>query len=129
MTLTALHGDSWESPRWAVAINGAATDLSVWHIRAQVRRSPDDTHALISWTVDGGGIRLGSAEVKLSDGSVLTTGTVQLVLRPADWAGLPRRWDGVVDVELSSDTSATPAERRTIVSARRFRIVGDVARD
>lgn len=126
--LTALHGDSWVSPRWAVTMNGAATDLSAWTIQAQARQSTEADTALITWTVAGGGIKLGTAQVRLSNGQTITTGTVQLVLAPADFVALPRRWSGVVDVELSSDGTAAPAERRTVVRARKFTITPDVAR-
>lgn len=126
--LTALHGDSWASPRWAVALNGAGTDLAGWHVRAQARQTANSDTTLREWTVDGGGIVIGSAEVRLSDDTLITTSTIQLVLRPADWADLPRSWAGVLDVEIASDDTATPDERRTIVPARKFQIVPDVSR-
>lgn len=127
-TLTALHGDTWHSPRWAVAIDGTPTALSSWHVRAQARATTEAETATFEWTVDGGGIILGTATVKLSSGVEITTSTVQLQLRPADWVGKPRRWSGVLDVELNSDTSPTPAERRTVIASRRFIVNSDVAR-
>lgn len=126
--LTALHGDTWHSPRWAVAIDGAPTDLSSWHIRAQARTSPEAEPPVFEWTVAGGGIVLGTATVRLRSGVEITTGTVQLRLRPADWLNKPRRWSGVLDVELNSDATPTPAERRTIVKRRRLEVTADVAR-
>lgn len=125
--LVALHGDSWESPQWAIAINGQPTILSNWFIRAQVRQTTDSESPMFSWSVDNNSILIGSAEVRLKSGAIMTTDTLQLIIRPSDWINKPRRWEGVLDVELSSDGSSNPNERRTVVRNRKFKITPDVS--
>jgi hypothetical protein len=122
--LVARYGDTWESPQWAVAINGQPVDFSVWTVTAQARDR--DGVLLHTWTGDR--VVYGSATIRLTGGSLLVTGTVQLLIRPRDWADLPRQWEGAVEVEMTIGPTGNPEERRTIVPARKMRIIGDVNR-
>lgn len=127
--LVAYYGDSWQSPWWAVFINGEIVTPSDWVIRAQARRNSSSRDAVFSWTSAAGSIEFGSADARRRDGTIVTTGAVQLVLRPSDWVGKPSSWSGVIDVEFSSDDTTSPSFRYTVVRQRTFRIEGDVARD
>lgn len=121
-----LHGDTWESPPWAIAMAGNPINPADWVVKAQVRRDTEDPTPLHTWTADT--IRYGTATVRLKDGTEIVTGTIQLLLTPADWVSLPRKWFGYLDIELASDSTATPTARYTVVRARPFRIVPDIAR-
>lgn len=82
---------------------------------------------MFSWSVASNNILIGSAEVRLKSGAIMTTDTLQLIIKPSDWINKPRRWEGILDVELSSDESANPNERRTVVRNRKFTITPDVS--
>lgn len=126
-SLTALCGDSWESPRWAVAIDGQPVTLGDWFVRAQARQNSEADAVVLEWTSDDPDrVVIGSAQVQLADGTTITTSTVQLRLFPADWAEVPRKWSGLLEVEISAGDTADPLERRTIVPARKLQIVPDV---
>lgn len=127
--LVAYRGDSWASPWWAVFINGAVVTPADWVIRAQARKNPATDDALFSWALDTyPQLQVGASEVEKRDGTVVTTGAVQLLLRPSDWVGKPASWSGFIDVEFSSDATDNPDFRYTVVRKRPFRIEGDVAR-
>lgn len=128
--LEAYYGENWESPRWFVAIAGARPipPLPEWYFRAQVREHPRAADPVLTFTVAGGGIVFGSGTVELSDGTEIVTDWFQLKLAPADWIGRPADWSGVLEVEVSSDNTDTPLQRRTLVRRRRFIVEGDTAR-
>lgn len=112
---TTRHGDTARSPIWAVvADNGNAIDLNdQWYVRAQARPTIDSDSVTFGFIV-GHGIDIGTAEVRLSNGRRITTSTVQLYLLPADYTEIPRPWQGVIDVEIATDDTTTPAERYTV---------------
>lgn len=122
-----LHGDSAESPVWAVLDdNGNTLDLTGWWVSAQARDTVDDPTPQYTWLV-GEGIDIGTAVVETKTDRHVNTSTVSLYLRPADYAQLPRAYSGVVDVEIATDNGPEPDERHTIVRFP-FRIEPDVTR-
>jgi hypothetical protein len=128
--LVAYHGENWESPRFFVAIGGArpSPPLSEWYMRAQVREHSRATAPTFEWNAGNDRVVFGSGVIELSDGTELETDWFQLVMLPADWAGKPYDWTGLLEVEISSDASDAPLQRRTIVRRRPFKVEGDVAR-
>lgn len=114
-TWTTRHGDTARSPIWAVLLDdGSAVDLNdQWYVRAQARPDVDSDTVVFGFIV-GHGIDIGTGEVRLSNGRRVVTSTVQLYLLPADYTEIPRPWSGVIDVEIATDDTDTPAQRYTI---------------
>lgn len=82
-------GDSWTSPTWAILLpGGVGIDLTGgWTVRAEVHASRKTDTSLHTYTVDDGGVVLGTATVTLSDGTEVETSTV--VLQHDDSIELP----------------------------------------
>ncbi len=120
------HGDSERSSTWAVVTDrGDPIDLNAWVVRAQMRTTRDSP--VVDFTfVPGDGIAIGTATIAVA-GKVLTTSTVQLYLAPADWVAVPNPYTGVLDVEMASDSTATPVELYTLVELE-FSAAQDVTR-
>lgn len=108
------HGDSERSPAWAVLDDaGHGVDLTAWVVRAQMRATRESPQVDFSFLA-GDGIAVGSATLAVA-GRVVNTSTVQLYLDPADWADIPNPYTGILDVEMASDSSATPVEVHTLI--------------
>lgn len=108
------HGDSERSPAWAVVTDrGDPVDLTGWVVRAQLRTAREAPVADYVFMA-GDGIALGNARVAVA-GRVVLTSTLQLYLDPADWGAIPNPYSGILDVEMASDSSPTPAEVHTLV--------------
>jgi hypothetical protein len=108
------HGDSERSPAWAVLDDqGHSVDLGGWIVRAQMRATRDSPQVDFAF-IAGDGIAVGSATLAV-DGRVVNTSTVQLYLDPADWTNIPNPYAGVLDVEVASDSSSTPAAVHTLL--------------
>lgn len=122
-SLIAQYGKTWSSPRWAVVINGMDVDASAWSIIAQARENADAADAVFVFSVAAGTVVLDTAEIELRDGTMLETSTVQLILRPSDWTGKPRRWRGVLEVDIASDASSTPNYLYSIVAGRTLEVI------
>lgn len=121
---TTRHGDTARSPIWAIVNDdGTAIDLNDWYVRAQARSDVDSNDVVFGF-IAGHGILIGTADVRLSNGRRVTTSTLQLYLLPADYTEIPRPWSGVIDIEVASDDSGSPAIRHTVVA-----LTLDVTRD
>lgn len=123
---SARHGDTSKTAVWAVLDDlGASVDLSQWVVRAQLRQSKlaDIVDAVFT---TAHGINIGQTTLSLDSG-VVTTSTVQLYLDPVDWTVIPEAYTGILDVEMASDTTATPLEVHTLVEVS-FTVDEDVTR-
>lgn len=112
--IKTIVGDSWSSPTWAVILPGGyGVDLTAgWTVRAQVRqRSVEDpVHTYVVPT----GITIGSAEVTLSDGTEVTTSTVELHHdATADFPVLVGKWDCEISKNAEAYTIAAGSFRTT----------------
>lgn len=113
---TTRHGDTARSPIWAVVNDdGTPLDLNDKYVRAQARVDADANDVVFGF-IAGHGIDIGTADVRLSNGRRVTTSTLQLYLLPADYTEIPRPWSGVIDIEVASDDTPTPAIRHTVVA-------------
>lgn len=112
---TTRHGDTARSPIWAIVNDdGTPMNLDNKYVRAQARATIDSENVTYGFVV-GHGINIGQATVRLSNGRMVSTATLQLYLLPADYTEIPRPWSGVIDIEVASDDSGAPAWRHTVV--------------
>lgn len=113
------RGDSFVSKTYAVLINGAPVDLDDgWVIKAQARRSFEDTALIHEWLSDQ--VVFGQATFE-RDGAEITTDWVRLETLGADTADWPivvGEWD----LQISKD-----GDVYTIVEGS-FRVTRDVTR-
>ena len=113
------RGDAWTSPTWAVIMpGGLGVDLTDgWDIQATVRLRRNSTEVIWLYAIGNGGVRLGQATVTLSDGTAVTTSTVEL------------HHDNGVDMPLFVgpwDCQITKDEDTFTIAEGTFRVVGDV---
>lgn len=116
--LTFRVGDTFTGPVWAVVVAGAPVDLADgWTVRAQTRLRPGDPTVLMEWSTANGRVLLGSATVPRSDGSSITTSTVQLT-HPAAAASALVPFVGRYDCEITDGTRTHTITDGTVVATR-----------
>lgn len=117
--IKARQGDSWTSQIWAVILpGGLGVDLvDGWTVEGTIREKRGG-EIVYSYTLDEG-VQLGQAEVPLSNGTKVTTSTVELHhsgLTSGTWPLFIGPWD----CEIRKDD-----EVYTIVAGT-FRLIGQV---
>lgn len=117
------QGDSWTSPTWAVILpGGLGVNLADWVITAQARwHRDDDEQPVISYDQysSSSQVAVGTASVTLSNGTTVTTSTVQL--SHDSFTVLPV-FAGFWDCQI------TKAQNTFTIAEGSYRVIGDVTR-